>query len=82
MTVGVKQGITYYSDLQSVRSIQTPTVDNGALMSYNGHFSTDWNKYSVDYDNFGYGLKKTRANQGSIFSEDASKLFSLNKEFL
>jgi len=82
MAIGSKQGVTYYSDLQSMQSISTPIIDNNVRMGYKGHFVPNWSKYTVDFDTFGYGLKKDRANQGSIVCSDASKLFSLTKGYV
>lgn len=82
MSLGVQNGVTYYSDLQNMQSISTPVIDNGVRMGHKGHFDINWDKYTVDFDSFGYGLKKTRANQGSIFCDDASKLFGLTKGYV
>lgn len=82
MTIGTKQGVTYYSDMYSMRSISNPIVDNDVRMGYKGHFVPDWDKFTLTFDNFGYGLKKTRANQGAIYCADASKLFSLTKGYV
>lgn len=82
MTIGTKNGITYYSDMKNMRSILSPVINNDVNMGYRGHFASNWDKYSVTFDSFGYGLKKTRANQGAIYCQDASKLFSLDKGYV
>lgn len=65
--------ITYYSDCRSIDSISNPIIDNNVGMKYSGFLSTDWEYSDRTYD---YGLEKTRTNQGIIFCDDASKLFS------
>ena len=77
MSIGFKTGVTYHSDFQNMKSITTPVIDNDVQMGYKGHFEKDWDLYEVDFDNFGYGLKKNRHNSGTIFCNDASKLFSM-----
>lgn len=64
---------TYYCDCRSIDSISNPTIDNNVGMKYGGFLSTDWDYLRRESY---YGLKKTRSNQGVIFCDDASKLFS------
>lgn len=82
MSTGIKNGVTYYSGLKNIRSITTPVIDNESRMGYKGHFDQNWDCYDLDFDNFGYGLKKTRSNQGLIYCPDASKLFSLTRGYV
>ncbi len=77
MSIGFKTGVTYHSDFQNMKSITTPVIDNDVRMGYKGHFEKDWDLYEMDFDSFGYGLKKTRHNSGIIFCNDSSKLFSM-----
>jgi hypothetical protein len=77
MSIGFKTGVTYHSDFKNMKSITTPVIDNDVRMGYKGHFEKDWDLYDVDFDSFGYGLKKNRHNSGTIFCKDSSKLFSM-----
>lgn len=82
MTTGIKKGVTYYSDLRNLQAITHPVISNNANMEYQGHFDTDWDHNTLTFDNFGHGLKKTRSNQGVIFSKDSSKLFTLQRGYV
>ena len=78
MSVGTKTGITYYSDCKNPARLTSPIVDNGANMKVGGHFSENWDRNDLSFDNFGYGIQKTRHNQGRLYSDDASKLVSMS----
>ena len=64
---------TYYCDCKTVDSISNPVIDNNVGMKYGGFLSESWNYLDRG---FNYGIRKDRSNQGFIFCEDASKLFS------
>lgn len=80
--IGTKQGITYYCECKRMSSIISPTIDNKTNMRYTGFFDETWNEYDINFDNFGYGLKKTRANKGVILCDDASKCFDITKGYV
>jgi hypothetical protein len=65
--------ITYYSDIRNLNSVHNPLMDNSVEMRHSGFFETVKND-QTPY--FGTSLKKTLHNQGRIFCDDASKLFS------
>ena len=69
-------GVTYLSNFRDINSINNPLIDNDVRMQYAGYFNKDWQKDELEFDDFGYGLSKTKNNQGAIFCNDASKLFS------
>ena len=69
-------GITYYSDFKDMNSINNAII-NEARIQYRGFFDVAWDKDTLDIEDFGYGLRKTRNNQGMILCDDASKLFSM-----
>ena len=68
-------GVTYYNDFRDVYSINNPIVDNETKMRFSGFFDKDWTIETREFDQLGYGLKKTKNSQGAIFCDDASKLF-------
>ena len=76
--IGTKQGITYYCECKHMSSILNPTIDNQVYMRYTGFFDEMWNEYGMSFDNFGYGLKKTRVNKGVILSDNAFNCFGSN----
>jgi len=80
--IGTKQGITYYCDCKRMSSIISPTLDNKTNMRYTGFFKEMWNEYEIDFDVFGYGLKKTRENKALILCDDASKCFNTTKGYV
>lgn len=80
--IGTKQGITYYCECRSMASILNPTVDNTTKIRYIGFFDEMWDEYDVGFNNFGYGLKKTRENKGVILCDDASKCFGTTKGYV
>lgn len=67
-------GITYYSELKNHNSITNPIIGSDVFMGFSGHF--DEIDPDIRFDAFGYGLRKTKSNQGLIYCEDSSKLFS------
>jgi len=71
--------ITYYSDTKDLKSIHNPLIDNSASMRYSGFFDVVKND-QTQY--FGTSLKKTLHNQGRIFCDDASKLFSITEGYI
>jgi len=71
--------ITYYSDTKSIKNIHNPLVDNSTEMRSSGFFEIVENN-STPY--FGTSLKKTLHNQGRIFCDDASKLFSISRGYV
>jgi hypothetical protein len=75
-------GITYYSNFFDINSINNPLMDNNVKMQYGGYWEKNWSVPSLDFDNFGYGLKRTKNSLGSIFCSDTSKLFSMQKGYL
>ena len=75
-------GVSYYSDLKSHTSIANPILGKQAQMQYSGFLKEDWTKEDVDFDNFGYGLRKTKNNKGFIYCKDASSLFSLAQGYI
>lgn len=70
-------GITYYSDCKSLSSITSPIVDNGVGMKYGGTFYKSVNNKT--FSNPFFGLERTQYNNGFIYCDDASKLFSSYK---
>jgi hypothetical protein len=73
-------GITYYSDFRDITSVNNPKINNNTKMQFNGNFVNDFTV--LDFNKFGYGLKRTKTSQGSIFCNDASKLFSFSSGYL
>jgi len=69
-------GITYYNDFVDINSVANPVTDKAPQMQFSGFLEKDWMASGIDFDKFGYGLKKTVNNQGAIFCKDASMLFS------
>ena len=67
---------TYYSDIKNLSSIHNPLIDNSVLMRYSG-FLEEVKNDQTPY--FGTSLKKTLQNQGRIFCDDASRLFSITE---
>ena len=80
--IGTKLGTTYYCECKRMSSILSPTVDNNTNMRYTGFFDEMWDEYDVDFDTFGFGLKKTRQNKGLIICDDASKCFGTTKGYV
>ena len=80
--VSVPSGVSYYSDFKNYMSIANPTLGKQAQMQYSGFLKEDWTKEDVDFDNFGYGLRKTKNNKGFIYCKDASSLFSLTQGYI
>ena len=78
MSLGTKQGITYYSDCKDFKSLLNPIIDNDVDMRHKGYFDSAWDQNDLTFDNFGYGLQKTRANQASLYCSNAAKLFSMS----
>lgn len=79
--IGTKQGTTYYSECKRMSSIINPTIDNKVNMRYTGFFDEVDND-NVEFDSFGYGLKKTRANKGLIICNDSSRCFNTSKGYV
>jgi len=75
-------GLTYYSEFKDVNSINNPLSDNDTKMQYLGFLKDSWERNDLDFDYFGYGLKKTTNNRGLIFCDDASKLFSIEEGYV
>ena len=48
--IGIKLGITYYSDCKRMSSIVNPVIDNVSNMRYQGFFDAAWNDYDRDFD--------------------------------
>jgi hypothetical protein len=71
--------ITYFSDLKDIKSIHNPLADNATEMRSSGFFDVARND-QTPY--FGTSLKKTLQNQGRIFCDDASKLFSISSGYV
>lgn len=71
-------GITYYCDCRDLSSISNPIINNGVKMKHGGFFVSSWNQYETDFEDVCYGLRKTKANQGLIYCNDASKLFGMS----
>jgi hypothetical protein len=80
--IGTKQGITYYSECKHMSSITNPTIGNKVNMRYTGFFTEQWDEYDIDFDTFGYGLKKTRANKGLILCDNAARCFNTSKGYV
>ena len=75
-------GTTYYSDFRDIDSINNPILDNEVKMQYSGYWEKNWLAKDVDFDKFGYGLKRTLNSIGSIYCNDSSKLFSLQAGYV
>jgi hypothetical protein len=75
-------GVTYYNNFRDLNSIANITTDNDTLMQFSGFFDKDWSDKGLQFDYFGYGLKKTINNKGAIFCWDASKLFSFDSGYI
>ena len=82
MSYKAKKGLTYYSDFKNLKSITTPVISNNVNMLYSGYFEIDNAIHNNDFDKMGYGLIKTRHNQGLIYCKNASKLFSMGEGHL
>lgn len=74
--------ITYYSELKNAIDIINPLIDNNVYMRYIGGFDSEWNENEIEFDNFGYGLKRPKHGKGIIFSDDASKLLSMSSGYV
>ena len=74
--------ITYYNDFADINSINNPLVDNSVQMQFKGFFYKNWTRNGIDFDNVGYGLKKTVNDQGFIYCSDSSKLFSMSSGYV
>jgi hypothetical protein len=81
MSYLVKNEVTYYSDFKSLKSITTPVISNNVNMMFGGYFDKN-NEIINNFDNIGYGLTKTRNNQGLIYCKDSSQLFSMEEGYL
>ncbi len=79
---GIKYGTTYHSYFKDIHSINNPIVDNDVQMQYTGFFEPCWTPETIDFDAFGYGLKKNLNNNGRILCSDASQLFSLHNGYI
>ena len=75
-------GCTYYSDFRNINAINNPLINNSVQMQYGGYWEKDWLPTDLTFDSFGYGLKRTLNSQGSIFCNDASKLFSMGRGYM
>lgn len=75
-------GATYYSTFRDINAINNPIIDNNIKMQYDGFWETSWSNVGLDFDKFGYGIKKTSNSQGSIYCSDASKLFSMQQGYV
>lgn len=74
-------GTTYYSELKDVHSINNAVINN-AEMQFGGYWEQNWSASTLDFNKMGYGLKRTINNQGSIYCNDTSKLFSMDKGYV
>ena len=74
----VKEGVTYYNEFIDLNSVNNPLIDNETHMQFNGFFDKDWDEDDFEFLNFGYGLQKKNNNKGSIYCQDASKLFEID----
>tara|TARA_R110000824_G_C15232856_1_gene678967 strand:- start:17737 stop:18495 length:759 start_codon:yes stop_codon:yes gene_type:complete len=79
MSIGTKTGITYYSDCKDATRLTSPIIDNRVNMKVGGHFTANWDVNSLSFDDFGYGIKKTRHNQARLYSDDASRLVTMQR---
>lgn len=75
-TENLSRGVTYCNEFKDVTCIANPLVDNDVNMQFAGFFDEDWVKNELEFDKLGYGIKKRINNRGTIFCNDASKLFS------
>jgi len=71
--------ITYYSDTKDLKSIHNPLIDNAAEMRHSGFFEVVEDN---ETPHFASSIKKTLHNQGRIFCDDASKLFSISTGYV
>jgi len=71
--------ITYYSDIIGLKSINNPLLDNSVSMRHSNFFEIE-KEDEIPY--FGTALKKTLHNQGRIFCDDSSKLFSISQGYV
>jgi len=72
-------GLTYQNDFRDYSSINNVIGDTNARMQFYGFLDSDWTHNDVVFDYTGYGLSKTSNNHGLIFSNDASKFFSMEQ---
>ena len=77
-----EEGVTYYSNLKNVNSINNPVMGEDAGMRYSGYFDMAWDRNSLDIDYEGYGLRKSINNKGAIYCNDASRLFSMSRGYV
>lgn len=75
-------GITYYSEFEDINAINNPIVDNNTKMQFNGYWEKDWLPSTLEFNEFGYGLKRTLNSRGSIYCTDASRLFSMQSGYV
>lgn len=75
-------GITYYNDFVDINSVNNPLVGSGIQMQYNGFFYKNWSRSDLHFNNIGYGLEKTVNDQGYIYCNDSSKLFSMGSGYV
>jgi len=75
---GTKQGITYFSDCKNISSITNPIIDNNVYMRLSGFLSNNWKQEDINFDTIGYGLYRDLSTKGTIWCNDASKLFTVN----
>lgn len=75
-------GVTYYNDFVDINSINNPIVGSNVQMQFKGFFDKNWTRNGLNFDNVGYGLKKTVNNQGLIYCNDSSKLFSFSSGYV
>lgn len=72
--------ITYFSYLNGTKDIFNPIINNNTGMSFSGYFTPTNNPSKYDF--FGYGIDKKIKDKGTIYCNDASKLFSLNRGYV
>lgn len=75
-------GITYYNDFVDINSVNNPLVGSGVQMQYKGFFYKNWTRSGIKFENVGYGLEKTVNDQGFIYCDDSSNLFSMSSGYV
>lgn len=61
-------GTQYYYDFRSPNTV-SPAQSSGAPLRFFGHFIKDWTPESIEFDNFGYGAKRTSESAGRIYCD-------------
>jgi len=61
-------GTQYYSDCKTPKSLTSP-IQNNAGIRILGHFEQNWVPETRSFDHIGYGLKRTKSNQGRLFCD-------------